>query len=94
VPVTVRDPAAVAEDVVAAIPAPTYPVPVTPDNAWSKAAITAQVATAMESAARDLALPVQKLKTSLVSLGALIFLIQVVLIPVAATKDIHENPKV
>lgn len=94
VPCTLRDPTAVAEDVVAAIPAPSYPLPVPPDNAWSKAAITAQVTTALESAAKVLLLPDQKLKTALLCLGALLLLIELVLIPIAATKDIQENPKV
>lgn len=92
-PCYVRDPAAVAEDVVAAVTAPAYPVIVSPANEWSKAAITSQVTTAIESANRSLSTPLQSLKTALLWLGLVLLCIQVVLVPICALNDIKENPK-
>lgn len=92
-PCYVRDPAAVAEDVVAAVTPPAYPVIVSPANEWSKAAITSQVSTALESANRSLSTPLQSLKTALLWLGILLLFIQVIFIPISALNDIKENPK-
>lgn len=92
-PCYVRDPAAVADDVVAAVTPPAYPVIVSPANEWSKAAITNQVSTAIESANRSLSIPIQSLKTSLLLLGGLLLFIQIIFIPICALNDIKENPK-
>jgi hypothetical protein len=92
-PCIVRDPGAVASDVVAAIPAPAYPVKISPNNEWSRAAVTAQVGTALESASKALFIPTQELKFALVWFGALLLFIQIVLIPITAVGDIKENPK-
>jgi hypothetical protein len=92
-PCYVRDPAAVAEDVVAAVTPPAYPVIVSPANEWTKAAVTSQVSTAIESANRSLAMPIQSLKTALLWLGMLILFIQVIFIPICALNDIKEHPK-
>ncbi|MEI7775192.1 MAG: hypothetical protein WCK17_10505 [Verrucomicrobiota bacterium] len=88
-----RDPMIVADDVVAAIPSPVYPLLVSPDNVWSKAAIVAQVTFAVESAIKVLSLPLENLKASLVWLGLMVIFIQLVLIPIVATTDIKDNPK-
>jgi hypothetical protein len=92
-PCYVRDPAAVAEDVVAAVTPPAYPVIVSPANEWSKAAITSQVSTAIESANRSLSTPIHSLKTALLWLGFLLVFIQVVFVPISALNDIKEDPK-
>jgi hypothetical protein len=92
-PCYVRDPAAVAEDVVAAVTPPAYPVIVSPANEWSKAAIASQVSTAIESASRSLSAPLQSLKTALLWLGLLLLFIQLIFIPISALNDIKENPK-
>jgi hypothetical protein len=93
VPCQVRDSSAVADDVMKAISPPVYPVIVTPDNEWSKAAIKDQIATAFDSAVKEIRQPTEDLKTSLIGLGLVVFLIQFVLIPIAACRDIKENPK-
>ena len=92
-PCYVRDPSAVADDVVAAVTPPAYPVIVSPANEWSKAAITSQVSTAIESANRSLSTPLLSLKTALQWIGGLLLLIQVIFIPICALNDIRENPK-
>lgn len=92
-PCYVRDPAAVAEDVAAAVTAPAYPVIVSPANEWTKAAVTNQVGTAVESANRSLSTPIQSLKTALLWLGLLVLAIQLVSIPICALNDIKEYPK-
>jgi hypothetical protein len=66
---------------------------VSPANEWSKAAITSQVSTALESANRSLSTPLQSLKTALLWLGILLLFIQVIFIPISALNDIKENPK-
>lgn len=91
-PCYVRDPASVAEDVVAAVTSPAYPVIVSPANEWTKAAITSQVTTAIESANRSLSTPLQSLKTALLWLGLLLFFIQVIFVPICALYDIKETP--
>jgi hypothetical protein len=93
-PCYVRDPATVAEDVVAAVTPPTYPVIVSPANEWTKAAITNQVSTAIGSANRSLSTPLQSFKTALLWLGLLVLVIQVVFIPICALNDIKEKPQV
>lgn len=92
-PCYVRDPSAVAEDVVSAVTPPAYPVIVSPANEWSKAAIASQVTTALESASRSLSAPLQSLKTALLGLGILLLFIQLLFIPICALNDIQENPK-
>jgi hypothetical protein len=83
----------VADDVVAAVTPPAYPVIVSPANEWSKAAITTQVSAAIESANRSLSSPIQSLKTALLWLGMLLLFIQVIFVPICALNDIKENPK-
>src|SRR5205807_3939267 len=63
IPCDTGKPDDVAEDVVSTVPKPNYPVIVSPDNEWSKAAITAQVATAFKNAEKDLRVPIENLKT-------------------------------
>lgn len=93
VPCIVRDPTAVADDAVAAVQRPNYPVDIPPNNEWTKQAVAIQVRAALESAAKQLYLPNQELKTALFFFCALLLVIQLVLIPIAAVRDIAENPK-
>lgn len=67
---------------------------VSPDNEWSKAAIKDQIRTAFDSASNEVRQRMEDLKTPLMTLGVTIFLIQVVSIPIAACRDIRENPRV
>lgn len=91
-PCVFRDSSAVAEDVVAAIPPPAYPVIVSPANEWGKAAITSQVTTAHDAANRSLSAPLRSLKTALVWLGILLLFAQIIFVPLSALNDIKENP--
>jgi hypothetical protein len=90
----VRDPDVVADDIIKTISPPTYPVLVSPDNEWSKAAIEDQVRTAFDSALKQTRQPMEVLKTTLMALGAVVILIQLVWIPIAACRDIKENPTI
>jgi hypothetical protein len=92
VPCHVRDSDVVADDIIKTISPPAYPVIVSPDNAWSKAAIKDQVRTAFDSASKQIHQPMEDLKTVLMALGVVVFLIQLVWIPIAACRDIKENP--
>ena len=93
-PFLVREPDAVALDVVDAVPAPVYPVIVTPDNEWSKAAVTAQVVFAFDYATQSVENPLAELRFALLCFCAVVLVIQVIFTPVAACGDIQENPKV
>jgi hypothetical protein len=93
VPCQVRDSDVVADDLLKTISPPAYPVIVSPDNEWSKAAIKDQVRTAFDSASKQIRQPMEDLKTALVALGIVVLLIQLVSIPIAACRDIKENPK-
>ena len=93
-PCMVRDAATVGSEVVDAVPRPKYPVVVSPSNEWSRAAVTAQVGTALDFAAKALAPQTRSLKTLLVGLIVLLLLFHCFLIPMLALRDIRENPKV
>lgn len=93
IPCHVRDSDAVADDIVKTISPPIYPVIVSPDNEWSKAAIRDQTRTAFDSTSKQIRQPMEDLKTALMALGVAVFLIQLVWIPIAACRDIKENPK-
>jgi hypothetical protein len=93
-PVHVRDPQLVAQDVLSAAPAPNYPVIVTPDNAWTRAAVVDQVNTAFEFLAQNLPKPMSDLKTALTVLIFVLVGLQLVLTPVSAINDIKASPKI
>lgn len=93
VPCIVRDPAVVADEAVVAVQGPNYPVDIPPNNEWTKQAVGIQVRAALESAAKRLSIPDRELKTALFFFCALLLVMQLVLIPIAAVKDIAENPK-
>jgi len=93
-PCRVREPVAVAQEVVRAIPAATFPLRVTPDNPWTKAAITAQIQEALSYAEPRL----QAGMTELRNLTAVLFWIAlgllVLIVPIAAVSDIRVHPQV
>ena len=93
-PVTLRDPAAVAEEVVTAMPAPAYPVLITPNNEWSRAAVGRQVGSAIEFATKVLAPSVAELKSALTTLLWVVAAVQVLLIALLALADIREQPQI
>jgi hypothetical protein len=94
VPCRVRDPGEVASELTKTISPPAYPVIVSPDNEWSKAAIKDQISTAFDFASKEIRQPIEDLEGPLVALGIVVLLIQCVLISIAACRDIKENPKV
>lgn len=90
----VRDPAAVADDVVAGIDTPTYPIVVRPDNAWTKAAIVSQVGSAFDATQRSVRTATTGLKLGLwLAVGTLLVL-QITLTAMLALNDIKEDPYV
>ncbi|HYN78363.1 MAG TPA: hypothetical protein VES73_11285 [Lamprocystis sp. (in: g-proteobacteria)] len=93
-PCSVRDPVSVAQQVVRAIPAASYPLTVSPDNPWIKAAVTTQVQEALSYATPRLQAGMTELRTLMAVLfwSALIF--QVLLVPIAAVSDIRVHPQV
>ena len=94
VPVYLRDPAAVAEEVKNGVPAPVYPVMVGPANAWSKAAVESQVNTALDSANKTLNAPLDDLRTALLWAIVILAALQFLLTAVAACADIQAQPVV
>lgn len=94
VPAFMRDPETVAEDVVTVIAAPSYPVMVSPDNEWSRAAVTAQVGAAIDSAAKQLRQPLAELTTVLYWALGIVFFLQIGMTALNACRDIREHPKV
>lgn len=93
VPCNVRDSSAVAADTIGTVEKPNYPVDIPPDNEWTKQAVVMQVNYALEDATKRLDLPNRESKTALVWFCAILLVIQIVLIPIAALRDIKENPK-
>jgi hypothetical protein len=90
----VRDPKVVADEVLRAITAPVYPITVSPENAWSKAAITNQVTNALDSTLKILKQPMEELAKALLILQITLFLVHAGLIARASYNDINTNPKV
>jgi hypothetical protein len=90
----VKDPAAVAAEVVEAVPTPAYPVTVAPDNQWSRAATSTQVAAAFDSAVQGMRVPMEDLKKAVIWAGIIIVILQLLLTARAAYADIQENPRV
>lgn len=93
-PMYVHDPAAVAEEVRNSVPAPTYPVIIGPANAWSKAAVEAQVYTALDSANKTLGTPLATLRSALLWAVIVVSLLQILLTAVTACGDIKAYPVV
>jgi len=88
----VRDSATVADEVVAGIIVPAYPVIVSPDNEWSQTSVKQQINTAMDAAGKAVVVPMENLATSLTWTFALILLLQILLTALSAYRDIKENP--
>jgi hypothetical protein len=93
-PVHVRDSQLVAQDVLSAVNAPSYPVIVAPDNAWTRAAVVDQVNTAFEFAAENLRKPMSDLKFALTVFIFVLVGLQLVLTPVSAINDIKASPNI
>lgn len=93
-PASFTDPDDIAEEVLKNITPPTYPIVVSPDNEWSRAAITAQVSSAIDAATRMLRKPLDDLNVSLVWAMVLAGMIQLGLTALSACRDIKVNPKV
>lgn len=93
-PCRVRDPASVARDLVRTIPAVSFPLQVSPDNPWTKAAVAAQVEEALSYATPLLRAGMAELATLAAVLFWSALALQAILVPIAAVGDIRVRPPV
>lgn len=92
-PCFVGDSSIVAEDVVKTVVNPSYPVIVSPENQWSKAAVAYQVGVAFDSASRALRDPLKDLKTKMILAAIVIILLHLAATALFACGDIKAHPK-
>jgi hypothetical protein len=93
-PCQLRDPVSLAQEIVSRMPASAYPLVVSPDNPWFRAAVSAQVQAALDHAAPLLREGTRELKGTalMVLVGALTLI--VIVVPMAAVSNIQVHPKV
>lgn len=93
-PCRVRDPRAVAQDVVRTVAGADFPLDVSPDNPWIRAAVTARVEEALSFATPRLRAGMDELRTLVAVVLCLALGIQALMVPLAAVGDIRVNPSV
>jgi hypothetical protein len=93
-PCHVRDPVSVAQAVVGKRPTVSFPVTVSPENPWIKAAVTAQLEEALSYATPKLRAGMTELKDGVLVLLWLALGIQFVMVPSFAVADIRIHPTV
>lgn len=91
-PCRVRDPASVADEVVRGITVPSYPIVVSPQNPWIKAAVTLQLQEALEYATTRLRAGMTELEQALIVLMIILLSVQILSVPIAAVSDIRVHP--
>jgi hypothetical protein len=93
-PCRVREPASVAQEVVRTIQAPSFPLTVTPDNPWTRAAITAQVQEALSYANPRLQAGMAEVRTLMAALFWIALGLQALVVLISAVADIRVHPQV
>ena len=90
---TLKDPSLIAAEVAEVVPAPTYPVVVSPANVWTKSAAAIQAGYALDVCRKSIHAPMVFLRTAAGWLFAILLVLQFLLISIAALNDIKTHPK-
>lgn len=93
-PCQVRNPDEVAQETLQAIPAGTFPLTSTDDNPWLAYAVTTQVQAALSDATPKLTAGANELRTLLATLFWIAIVLQVLIVPIVAVRDIRVHPQV
>ena len=92
-PCSVNDPEQVADEVVRTLPITSYPLSITPNNQWTRAALLTQLEKAIHYTTERLELGLSELRTALRNLIWLLIVLQLVIVSWVALADIRTHPK-